>query len=110
MANAIINMRKEIRRGETIEVKALIAHPMETGLRPGADGRVLPTNLIRTFSCEFDDAISVSKVFSANLFQAISANPYIAFTIKPPKSGTLRFTWLGDDGFSKIEVINITVS
>ena len=42
MARALIHMPEAARRGEVIEIRALIGHPMETGYRPGADGRVLP--------------------------------------------------------------------
>jgi sulfur-oxidizing protein SoxZ len=41
-------------------------------------------------------------VFGADLEPAVSANPYFQFKIKPEKSGTLKFTWIDDDG-TKIE-------
>ena len=42
-------------------------------------------------------------VFSAELFSAISANPYIAFHVRADASGTLEFEWTGDNGFSQVE-------
>ena len=33
MARALINVPKTARRGEIIEIRAMIAHPMETGYR-----------------------------------------------------------------------------
>ena len=42
MARALVNVPKTARRGEVIEVKVLLAHPMETGFRPGPDGAVAP--------------------------------------------------------------------
>ena len=38
MTRALINVPKTARRGEVIEIKAMIAHPMETGYRLGPNG------------------------------------------------------------------------
>lgn len=61
---------------------------METGYRPDASGRRLPRDIIRRFSCRQGDRL----VFSADLFPAISANPYLAFHAVATESGTLTFT------------------
>ena len=44
---ALLNLPKTARRGDVIEVRATVAHPMETGYRADADGRVLPRDLVR---------------------------------------------------------------
>ncbi|HEY6353504.1 MAG TPA: thiosulfate oxidation carrier complex protein SoxZ, partial [Burkholderiaceae bacterium] len=49
-------------------------------------------------------------VFSADLYPAISANPYLAFFVTAEASGTLTFTWEGDNGFAQTESATITVS
>jgi sulfur-oxidizing protein SoxZ len=87
------------RKGEVIEVRVTIAHPMETGYRPGADGRVLPRDILRRFTCRYDGEV----VFSAELFPAISANPYLSFHLLAAESGTLEFEWQGDNGFAQTE-------
>jgi sulfur-oxidizing protein SoxZ len=110
MASALINMPKTARAGDVVLIKALIAHPMETGLRPGADGQILPTDLIRTFTCTFESGDKKSTVFSANLYAAIAANPYLSFHYKASTSGKLVFTWVGDNGFNQSESVSLTVS
>ncbi len=110
MARTLINMPTSPARGEVIEIRTLIAHNMETGYRPGADGRVLPRDLIRRFTCSFDDGSSNEPVFSAELFPAIAANPYIAFHFAATGSGTLRFVWEGDNGFTQTETVAIRVA
>ena len=105
MARALIHMPETARRGEVIEIRALIGHPMETGYRPGADGQVLPRNILRQFTCRYDGEL----VFSAQLYPAISANPYIAFHTVATVSGTLEFTWEGDNGFAQTEKKTIAV-
>jgi sulfur-oxidizing protein SoxZ len=106
MARALINMPASARRGEVIEIRTLIAHPMETGFRPGADGKVLPRNIIRRFTCRYNG----EPVFSAEIFPAIAANPYLAFHTVATDSGTLSFTWEGDNGFVQTETMAITVA
>ena len=99
MARALITLPRTAKRGEVIEIRTLIAHPMETGYRPGEDGRVLPRDIIRRFSCHYDDGGTDELVFSADLFPAVAANPLISFCTVATASGTLRFTWEGDNGF-----------
>jgi sulfur-oxidizing protein SoxZ len=110
MASAIINMPRNAKRGEVLLIKALIAHPMETGLRPGADGQILPTDLIRTFTCTFESSEKRSTVFTATLYAAIAANPYLSFHFKANTNGKLIFTWVGDNGFNQSESVALTVS
>ena len=106
MSRALITMPANARRGDVIEIRTLIAHPMETGYRPGENGAVLPRNLIRRFTCHYDDVL----VFSAELFPAVAANPFIAFSTVATATGTLRFSWNGDNGFAQTETASITVT
>ena len=106
MARALITMPRSAKRGEIIEIRTLIAHPMESGYRPGEDGRVLPRDLIRRFSCHYDDEL----VFSAELFPAVAANPLISFCTVATASGMLRFSWEGDNGFAQTERVAISVT
>jgi sulfur-oxidizing protein SoxZ len=106
MARALIHMPANARRGEIIEIRALIGHPMETGYRVGADGKILARDIIRSFVCRYNG----EQVFGAELHQAISANPYIAFFTVATESGTLEFTWQGDNGFAHKENVHLTVS
>jgi sulfur-oxidizing protein SoxZ len=105
-ARTLINLPKTARRGEVIEVRVTIGHPMETGYRPGADGKRLPRDIIQRFSCRYDG----ETVFAAELHPAISANPYLAFHTVATQSGTLEFRWEGDNGFSHTERVAISVT
>ena len=106
MARALITMPATAKKGEIVEIRTLIAHPMETGYRRGDDGSVLPRNLIRRFTCLYDG----ETVFAAELFPAVAANPLIAFSTVATVSGTLTFTWDGDNGFAQTERVAITVT
>jgi sulfur-oxidizing protein SoxZ len=106
MALTLIKVPATAHRGEIIEIRTTIGHPMETGYRPGADGNILPRDIIQRFSCHYNDEL----VFSAELFPAIAANPYIAFHTIATTSGTLRFNWEGDKDFRHTETVAIIVT
>ena len=106
MARALVTVPPSAKRGEIVEIRALIGHAMETGYRPGADGRVLPRDIIRSFRVTYNG----EEIFSAVLHQAISANPYFSFYTVAQESGTLTFRWEGDNGFAQTETASIQVS
>ena len=81
-ARALIHMPSSAKPGEVIEIRALIAHPMETGFRAGNTGGVLPRDIIRSFVCKYNGV----QVFAAELHPAMSANPYIAFFTRASRS------------------------
>ena len=110
MARALITMPKTAKRGEIIEIRTLIAHPMETGYRPGENGAILPRNLIRRLTCRYTDGQSDVVVFSAELYPAIAANPFLSFCTIATATGELRFSWEGDNGFAQTESVNLTVT
>ena len=105
MANALINVPDRARRGEIIEIKTLISHPMETGYRRSQLGARIPRDIIRLFVCTYNG----TEVFRAELHPAIAANPFIAFSTVAVESGTLEFRWTGDHGFSVTESAKISV-
>lgn len=86
--------RNEIAAGEIITVRTLLSHVMESGQRRDDDGNPIPRKIINTFTCAFEGDL----VFACDIEPAVSANPYFQFTVAPPRSGTLTFTWLDDDG------------
>lgn len=103
---AVITLPAAIKAGTPFEVRATVAHAMETGYRTGDDGARLPRDLVRHFECRLDG----EPVFSAELFAAISANPYLAFWLRADRSGELSFVWRGDNGFEHREVRPLTVA
>ena len=101
-----IKLPKEAKKGEVIEIKTLIAHVMETGLRKDADGKIIPRKIINKFTAEFNG----KPMFSVDIEPAVAANPYLQFTAKIEESGTFRFTWVDDDGTVTIAEQQIAVT
>ena len=106
MANALIGVPAKARRGEIIEIKTLVSHPMETGYRRTQLGARIPRDIIRLFVCTYNG----TEIFRAELHPAIAANPFIVFPTVATESGTLAFQWTGDNGFSATESAEITVA
>lgn len=105
MSRALITLPAAVRRGELVQVRALLQHPMESGFRVGADGRVLPRDIVRRFACHYNGDL----VIQAELFPAIAANPFVEFSVLAVDSGTLEFSWEGDHGFRHREQRPISV-
>ncbi|MCC2110792.1 MAG: thiosulfate oxidation carrier complex protein SoxZ [Hyphomicrobiales bacterium] len=101
-----VKVPKTASKGDVITIKTLISHKMETGLRKGKDGKPIPRQIINTFTCEFNG----QPVFSTKLEPAVSANPYLEFSVKVEESGTFKFTWIDDDGSSYSTEQAITVN
>jgi sulfur-oxidizing protein SoxZ len=89
-----IRVPKDAKKGEIIQIKTLISHAMENGLRKDENGNTIPRKIINKFTCEFNG----KPVFGADLETAIAANPYLQFSVRVDESGTFKFTWLDDDG------------
>jgi sulfur-oxidizing protein SoxZ len=105
MASALINVPARAKRGEVIEIKTLMSHVMEPGYRHTADGKVIPRNIITSFTCRYNGA----EIFRADLFPAIAANPFISFFTIAAESGKFEFEWIGDNGFSETASAAISV-
>jgi sulfur-oxidizing protein SoxZ len=96
----------EAKKGDIIEIKTLVAHPMETGFRKDSQGKIIPREIINTFVCTF----AGKEVFRVDLEPAISANPYFAFKVKVEESGTFAFAWTDDNGTVTTAEQSITVT
>jgi sulfur-oxidizing protein SoxZ len=105
MARALINVPTKAKRGETIEIKTLISHPMETGFRPKGDGSFFPRDIIHKFVC----TLNGEEIFRADLYPAIAANPFIAFTTVAREGGLLVFSWTDDRGETQTESAKLVV-
>ena len=84
-----VKVPKTAAAGETVTLKTLISHPMESGQRKDSDGNVIPRSIINRFTCDFNG----ENVIDVTLEPAISTNPYFEFQATVPASGEFVFTW-----------------
>jgi sulfur-oxidizing protein SoxZ len=94
MAFARVQVPQAVQRGEAIEVRISIRHPMETGFRVDDVGKTIARNTIREFVCRYSGV----EVFRASLGSGIAANPYLRFFVAAVDSGELAFEWIDDAG------------
>ena len=105
MATVRIAVPATAQKGEVIEIRTLISHPMDNGFRFDNLGQRIPHHIIETFFVTYNG----TEVFHANFHPAQATNPYMVFHTVATESGTLEFTWLDDDGSVYTESREITV-
>ena len=101
-----VRVPKKASAGETITIKTLISHKMESGQRKDGDGNPIPRSIINRFVVDFNG----QNVIDVTLEPAISTNPFFEFEAIVPESGEFKFTWYDDDGDVYEEVKAIEVS
>ena len=101
-----ITMTSSAKKDAIVEIRAIAQHDMESGFRYTESGKLIPRDIIRTFTCSYNNV----EVFKADFYPGIGANPLIIFTTIATESGMLEFKWLGDDGYEAVNQARITVS
>ncbi|MDH5446804.1 MAG: thiosulfate oxidation carrier complex protein SoxZ [Gammaproteobacteria bacterium] len=96
MANSI-RIRAKSSGGATT-VKALITHPMETGMRKNKKtGDKIPAHYITEVKCEHGG----KTVVNAQWGPAVSKNPYLSFAFTGAKAGdSVKLSWVDNTGKS----------
>ena len=106
MASIRLSVPPSAKRGDVIELKALIQHPMESGYRRGSRGEAIPRNIITRFECLYDG----ERVFAADFQPGIAADPFLTFHTRATQSGMLIFRWTDEHGESWQEAAMLTVT
>ena len=96
---------KSAEAGETVTLKTLISHKMESGQRKDSDGNKIPRSIINRFTCEY----AGKNVIDVEMYPAISTNPYFEFEAVVPEAGDFVFTWYDDDGDVYTETKSVSV-
>ena len=100
-----VRIPPRFRAGQATELRTLINHPMETGLRKNAAGQLIPERIIHVFRATLDG----EPVLTARLHRAIAANPYLVFHMAPEQSGELTLSWEEDTGETTVTTAEIRV-
>jgi sulfur-oxidizing protein SoxZ len=106
LAPARVSMPAEARKGDVIEIKALIRHVMETGHRSDARGQTIPRDIITDFVVTYVG----EEVFRMELHPGISANPYVVFSTVAIQTGEVVFTWTDQKGVQTVERKQLNVT
>ena len=98
-----MRIRAQVKDGLT-DVRVLMSHPMETGLRKDTAGKIIPALYINDVK-----ATSGGKtVLTAKWGQAISQNPYLQFRFKGAKAGDkVVVSWTDNTGDTRTDEVAI---
>lgn len=94
------------KKGEIVTVRAMVQHPMETGLRKQASGDLIPRKIVN----KFEATLNGKPVLAWNLETGVSANPYLEFRFKAEEAGDLKMVWTDDDKSTIETAEKITLS
>lgn len=90
-----VRIPRSARPGEVIEIRTLMEHPMETGLRLDG-GRAVPRDMLARLLVRMNG----ETVFSADLRNGTAANPHHVFFVRMERTGHFDFTWTDERGRS----------
>ncbi len=100
-----MKIRAAVKEGVT-EVKILMQHEMETGLRKDADGTLVPAWFITEVKAEHQGR----TVMEAQFGQSISKNPYLLFRFKGGAEGEkIKISWVDTKGDTREDEVAIVV-
>ena len=91
-------------QGDTVEVRVLMQHEMETGQRKDAQGKTIPAWHIQQVTATANG----KTVLSAQWGPAISKNPYLQFSLKGAKAGDkVSVRWLDNRGETRSDAATV---
>jgi sulfur-oxidizing protein SoxZ len=91
--------------GDTVEVKILMRHDMETGQRKDASGKVVPAHYIKTLVAKVKDKV----VLDANFGPSVSKDPFLSFKFKGAEKGDkVSVTWVDNTGDTRTDEASIS--
>jgi sulfur-oxidizing protein SoxZ len=88
-----VRVPRRVRAGEVFEVRTLIEHPMETGLRQDG-GRPAPRDMLTLMTVRVNGQVALQ----AELRNGTAANPFHVFFLRLDQTSELEFTWTDERG------------
>jgi len=77
------------------DIRVLMSHPMETGQRKDAAGKIIPLHFIQNVTVKLNG----KTVVEGQISQAVSRNPVFSFRARGGKTGDkVEISWLDNKG------------
>ncbi len=89
MSTPRVRLPRSAAKGEVVEVRTLIDHPMITGLSSPA-----PRDMLKSFVARMNGEV----VFTFDFDNGTSANPYIVFFVRLEETSAFEFVWTHENG------------
>lgn len=85
---------------DLVDVKVLMSHPMETGQRKDADGKLIPARFINRVTATCNGR----EVLAADWGPSVSKNPFLAFRFRGASKGDkVSISWTDTAGDSRTD-------
>lgn len=82
-------------KGDVAEIRVLMSHPMESGLRKDAAGNAVPAHFMQAMTVE----VGGKKIVDGQLAGSVSRNPVFGFKMKGAKAGDkVVVNWVDSNG------------
>lgn len=95
---------RALEQGGITEIKVLMRHDMETGLRKGTGGKLVPAHFIQNFSVLHKDR----EVISAQFGPSVSKDPFVGFRFKGGVKGDkITVIWVDNLGEKRLDDVVI---
>ncbi len=92
-------------QGNVVDVRALLAHPMENGLRRDPAGKPIPEHFIQ----ELDVRLSGKTVIAAQIGRSVSTHPLFSFKLQGGKANDkIVITWRDNKGLARTDEAAVT--
>lgn len=87
-----------------VEVRVLMSHPMESGVRKDASGAIVPAHHIKDLEATHNGKTVLKAQFSG----AVSQNPFLSFKFKGGNKGEkVMVKWVDNKGDSRTDEATI---
>ncbi len=104
IGDAKILVPTRVARGDVIDVRALVSHPMYTGLFRDADGNPVPAYFINEVIVTYGG----EEVARFQWSSGISRDPYVEFSLRAAREAPLTMTWKDNKGVVFEQSVDIT--
>ena len=94
IGEAKILLPTQIRRDSVIHVRALLSHPMLTGLSRDAQGNPIPAYFVNEVVITYGE----EQVAHFEWTSGISKDPFVAFPLRATREAPLTITWKDNKG------------
>jgi sulfur-oxidizing protein SoxZ len=94
IGEAKILLPAQIRRDSVIHVRALLSHPMLTGMSRDAQGSPIPAYFVNEVIVAYGD----QQIARFEWTSGISKDPFVAFPLRATREAPLTITWKDNKG------------
>lgn len=106
LGDARILVPATVRRGDVIDVRALITHPMDTGLFRDPQGTPIPAHFIDDVRVTYSGAEVAHFVWTSG----ISRDPFVQFSLRADQEAPLAITWKDNRGGVFAQAVDIKLT